>query len=224
MTEYTHRVEFDDGVYAKIEIHQDDESYRVWADYDHAEIETFESASAFWKAIGLQGLTQEDVSQMVQGAIVTVTNPMIHGTSSGSKIFMGLERYRHSGDVYALCDRGNFPDRRWDVSPIVGWISPHPTVDEDTIMPFLKNKNAETIDNLVKRLTSDVGVFNDAISGNCWGYITTLYSSHGVSIEEDSCWGFLGDMDYCITEAKDAAKWMYKSYMEKQNATEDDSC
>jgi len=35
--------------------------------------------------------------------------------------WIGLEKYSHGGDVYAACKGGKFSDRRWDVSPIVGF-------------------------------------------------------------------------------------------------------
>lgn len=50
-------------------------------------------------------------------------------------------------------------------------------------------------------LEAEVENYNDFITGNCFGYI--LEDSSGEQL--DSCWGFLGDEEYCETCMKEAA-------------------
>lgn len=193
-----------DDVIAKVFIEHDEDSYRVWEDFHHAEIVTAERREEFWDKVYDEGLYEDDVEALVAGRLV----------HNGGKLYFGLERYRHGGDVYALCGRGNFTDRQWDVSPIVGWISPHPDMDSDVIEPVVKSiKSGGPIDitDIKKRLESAIETFNDAISGNCWGYRVELYDAGDLE-NEDSCWGFLGDADYCKEQATDIAKHMLKNY------------
>jgi hypothetical protein len=58
----------------------------------------------------------------------------------------------------------------------------------------LKAKAAD----LIKAETS---CYDDYLTGNCWGYVVEFPDG-----EEDSCWGFLGDPDYCLEEAMSIAK------------------
>jgi hypothetical protein len=202
----------DENVFVEVAILHDDESYRVWEDFDHAEIVTAEDRNEFWEKVYAEDLTPNDVDDLAEGLLVY----------QNGKVYMGLERYRHSGDVYALCGRGHFPDRQWDVSPIVGWISPHPDVDADVIKPLVDSlESGEKVDatDFMKRLIADIRGYNDAINGNCWGYRVVLHDENiGNAADDDegqgfeSCWGFLGDSDYCKEEAVAIAKNMLKDY------------
>ena len=137
-------------------------------------------------------MDQDAINNLSSGDIIVIDG----------KLFVGLERYRHSGDVYARCQAGNFCDREWDVSPIVGWVSPNiSTIGEEWIDEFLAGKP----DNILKYFDSEIQMLNDAVSGNCWGYNMILYDADGDQLDDDSCWGCLGDSDYCMEEAKDAA-------------------
>lgn len=49
-----------------------------------------------------------------------------------------------------------------------------------------------------KYLTSEVKIYNSYLSGEVYGYAV----SDPQGEEVDSCWGFIGDMKYCIDEAK----------------------
>ena len=82
------------------------------------ELHLFESRDPFWVAMNnLFGAerAQDAVKDLVAGGMVW--------TDKSQPIF-GIERYRHSGDVLAICTQGDFPDRQWDVSSIVGYFLP----------------------------------------------------------------------------------------------------
>jgi hypothetical protein len=55
---------------------------------------------------------------------------------------------------------------------------------------------------LTAALESEVETYDDYLTGNCWGY--SIEDSSGEIL--DSCWGYLGDEEYCISEMKAAGK------------------
>lgn len=201
----TRTINYEDGLSIEIRIEPDAEAYSVWQDHEHAEFTTADSRSQFWDNADRAGLSTDNINELANGHIVVIDH----------RIFAGLEKYSHGGDVYARCGHGGFPDRRWDVSPIVGWIEPHHVLDKDVIESYLKDpeKNEEQ---LLKRIDQEIETLNDAISGNCWGYVAELYDKDGNLLDDDSCWGYLGDEDYCVHSAEDAANWMVENYR-KQN-------
>lgn len=54
-------------------------------------------------------------------------------------------------------------------------------------------------------IDSEVKVYDDYLTGNCWGFI--IEDQDGDVL--DSCWGFLGDSKYCEEEAQG----IYKAYI-----------
>lgn len=57
------------------------------------------------------------------------------------------------------------------------------------------------IETVLKVLESEVKEYNDFLSGNCYGF---MISKEDEVLE--SSWGFLGDVKYCIEEAKSVVK------------------
>ena len=57
------------------------------------------------------------------------------------------------------------------------------------------NQPVEQLENVIK---GEVSTYNDYLVGNCYGYKITDEQDNDI----DSCWGFIGDMDYCLSEAK----------------------
>lgn len=53
-----------------------------------------------------------------------------------------------------------------------------------------------------KAIEGDVETYDHYLTGQCYGY--TVEDADGEEVE--SCWGFLGDMDYVRSEAKSAAE------------------
>jgi hypothetical protein len=99
----------------------------------------------------------------------------------------GLEAYIHSGVSLALSGEGNFPDRRWDASQL-GAV-------------FVAKKEWTTKAKARKAALGLIEMWNSYLSGQVYGYVI----EGGESDISDSCWGFLGDIKYCIEEAKSAA-------------------
>ena len=195
---YTIKHEKYDDVVAVINILNDgDHAYLTWEDIEGAEITVADTRDQFWRNANEHGLSQEDIHTLVLGDIVFVDD---------DNCYIGLEMYEHSGRVYAMCGRGNFPDRQWDVSPIVGWINPAGVLRQDLIRDAQQEYAPDAFmaqDKLREELQKDIDLFNDAINGNCWGYRVTLLEDDEEVGEPDSCWGFLGDSDYCKEQAED---------------------
>ncbi len=118
--------------------------------------------------------------------------------------WLGLERYRHSGDVYAVCGAGNFPDRQWDVSSIVGFWSPNRDADRDllkTVRGFRRSGvYLEARKRLVERATADLETFNDWVNGNVYGWKVRVLKE-GTEVAEDTCWGYYST-DAAMSDAK----------------------
>lgn len=61
-------------------------------------------------------------------------------------------------------------------------------------------------DRVEKVLRQEVQTYNDYLTGNVWGYV--IEDSEGNDV--GSCWGFIGDWDYVIQEAKSEIDYMTK--------------
>jgi hypothetical protein len=55
-------------------------------------------------------------------------------------------------------------------------------------------------------LQSEVDTYDDYLTGNCYGY--AIADEQGDDV--DSCWGFLGDSEYCESEAKSVVDHLVK--------------
>ncbi len=173
------KYEFVRGISGIVNIEQDEhcEDPREWME---TEIKTFESQYGlddYLRKLGIYDLA----SQLFCGEVV----------EHEGRFYAGLERYSHSGDSYAICRRGSYLDRWWDVSPFVGVIH-GPEKDY---------------------LEGDLKQFNDWNSGNCWRFEVNLHNFDGTPLEGDSCWGFVGDRDYCEKGTTDSMYGMLIPYL-----------
>jgi hypothetical protein len=115
---------------------------------------------------------------------------------------IGLEAYIHSGVVLAIAREGNFPDRRWDVSQL-GAI-------------FVEKKTWKTLPKARKAALGLIEEWNSCLSGEVYGYVVEGKGVDEIKNAMDSCWGFLGDIKYCIEEAKSTADWYAKEIRERR--------
>lgn len=51
---------------------------------------------------------------------------------------------------------------------------------------------------IIEYLDNEVKTYDDYLTGNCYGYQIEDLTGNQI----DSCYGFIGDMDYCLNEAK----------------------
>jgi hypothetical protein len=150
-----------DGRKVTVNVYYDDDrdSPNDWG--GNGTFHVFEHGSAFWKAAEetFGNKAKRVVNDLVQGVDV----------KHKGKTYVGLERYRHSGDAYARCGKGHFPDRQWDVSPIVGWWE----------------SNA---DSPVEQFDSCLKTWNQYVQGYVYGIV--IEDENGEQL--DSLWGIYG--------------------------------
>lgn len=63
--------------------------------------------------------------------------------------------------------------------------------------------NEQTLETVKSILECEVKEYNQYLSGECYGY--EIFNSLGESV--GSCYGFIGDMDYCLQSAKEIADY-----------------
>ena len=97
-----------------------------------------------------------------------------------------LIAYIHSGVALSLRHDGYPFNDHWD-SGQVGWVL------------VRKRYGFRNIRNAAESLVQE---WNSYLSGECYGYVVELPDGPDL----DSCWGFAGDIKYCIAEAKRAAE------------------
>jgi len=216
----TERIELVRGMYFEIEVERDEFAQDPTRDMDMASINVFDDQASFCTFMSGKGWDEAQPLYSDDGAVKAALGGEVLKDYDGN-LYMGLEQYSHSGDVLALCRSGNFPDRRWDVSPIVGFISPHLDADSDVIKQYhdlaAEGKVDEAKAVLAKRLNQDIKVYNHYLAGEIYQYNVALYDADDTQIgESDSCCGFIGEEDYCLQEAKDAAWHMALSVLTKK--------
>jgi len=59
-------------------------------------------------------------------------------------------------------------------------------------------------------IEAEVATYDSYLRGDCWGF--AIEDQNGETL--DSCWGFLGDSDYCEQEAQT----IYKGMIQQQKA------
>jgi len=68
----------------------------------------------------------------------------------------------------------------------------------------LSSQELET--NVYEVFVNEVKSFDDYLRGNCYGFkVEDVCTDEGEPSEVDSCWGYLGDMEYCLDEARGVA-------------------
>ena len=88
--------------------------------------------------------------------------------------------------------------RGWD-SGQVGFL----WTDKDRIRQHLGYElTAETVEKVKEQLRQELKVLEAWVSGKCYGYSTRDQGDEGPGDRLDICFGFVGDWDYVIQEAK----------------------
>lgn len=83
------------------------------------------------------------------------------------------------------------------------------------IAEYGKKKFTKTIqEKAINYLASEIDTYDDYLSGNVWGYVVEDKAGNTI----DSCWGFYGDTEYPIKEAKSVIDYRIKEEREKHAA------
>ena len=118
--------------------------------------------------------------------------------SLDARIILPLYLYDHSG---LSMSTGSFNDP-WD-SGQVGFI--YATADDIREAFMVKRITAKVAAQAEESLRSEVSAYDSFLQGECYGYIVDRDGD-----DEGSCWGFVGDIDYCKQEANSVAEYVAK--------------
>lgn len=113
--------------------------------------------------------------------------------------YYGVAEYRHSGSAFTLCcsqRHRNFPDKRWDVIGLCGWIKI--TRQNRIDWGIHGRKGVEESARINAKGAREA--WEAYLNGWFAGYKVALRED-GALVDEDSCWGFQG-----IEDAKEAAR------------------
>lgn len=86
----------------------------------------------------------------------------------------------------------------------------------------IKLDNPEFVQKVNERIDAEVKDYNSYLMGECYGYVIREDGDEIEGEQLDSCWGFLGDMDYCLEEAKSIAKYEMEHRLKKAQAVYED--
>ena len=113
--------------------------------------------------------------------------------------YYGVAEYRHSGSAFALCcslRHRNFPDQRWDVIGLCGWIK----ITRQNRIDWGIHGRKGVEESARLNAKGALEAWEAYLNGWFAGYKVALRED-GTLVDEDSCWGFQG-----IEDAKEAAR------------------
>ena len=124
-----------------------------------------------------------------------------HTNNNGKMFYDGyhvfpLYAYIHGGVALSVGDH-NFPDARWDVS-MKGFV----LVKKTKGWTWRKDKAFKVAESITEE-------WNQYLRGDVYGYKVTSEDDEFDDVIE-SCWGFYGDHEDCMTEAVSVVEYMIK--------------
>lgn len=180
------------GMKATVELSQDDFAENPVDSGRLGKLLTFYDKSAFWNAVenefGSLEAAQQYVLRLVEGELLPLNG----------KIYYGIEKYEHGGVSYAVCKQGNFPDRQWDVSPIVGFGCVDVSSDPDVVAGFVDSGVSRN--KVLQRLSDHLEEYTQWASGDVWCYSASL-EKDGKEVFSDTLGGIFG-YDEAMSQAK----------------------
>jgi hypothetical protein len=129
--------------------------------------------------------------------------------AQGDGVVLPLYLYDHSG-ITMSTSAFSCP---WD-SGQVGFI--YMTKDDIRKNWGVKHVTKKLLQQATDLLISEVKEYDFHLTGQCYGFIVEAPDGE----ELDSCWGFLGKIEYVIGEATSAAKGEAKAYFAKKREAE----
>lgn len=130
-------------------------------------------------------------------------------------IVLPLGLYDHSGITMYIGSRAHqFDPGGWD-SGQVGYIY----ISKEKIRQEygVKRISKKLLARVEQYLRNEVKTYDDYLTGNVWGFIVEDEDGNTV----DSCWGFIGDVDYVFAEGKAAAEYYIKHEREQNQMVRD---
>lgn len=124
----------------------------------------------------------------------------------GAIVILPLYLYDHSG-ITMRTTPFHCP---WD-SGVVGFI--YTTREQVKKLMGWKRISKDRLNKLKDYLIGEVETYDQYLRGECYGYIIERLNGDFV----DSCWGYLGDPDYAMDEARHSADYEFKHAMREHS-------
>jgi hypothetical protein len=100
-----------------------------------------------------------------------------------------VEAYIHSGVSLAIGNRGNFPDRQWDVSHVG--------------LAMISKKEFKSRQKAEKYSQGLLEQWNQYLGGDVYGIVIDKYDKNKKLVDNDSTWGYYG-YKYAMEELKES--------------------
>jgi hypothetical protein len=126
--------------------------------------------------------------------------------TEGKCIALPLYLYDHSGLSMSTRDYKLNGDMvsQWDS----GWVgiiyASYNKIRKEYSCKYVTKK---VQDKVIELLKSEVKTYDSYLRGECYGYVVEDENENVL----DSCWGFIGELDYCILCAKDSVDYIAKN-------------
>lgn len=218
--------------YVVQEFDVDDLHVEIVADTDYSPLDTREeplSEIVTWSydrnGIGDRGLNGQEQEAMERGGKALLARYL--RTACGALCVLPLSGIDHSGQSVRVAgswrETSPFDTAGWDSGNWGFVVVFRSRADELGIpgakggvkLPFTwahdgKTVTIETIEQSAEeQARAEVEELNDVMTGNVYGYRISRTGPDGALVEEDSCWGFVGDPEAnVVPEARMAAEYM----------------
>lgn len=197
-------VELHGGYHTVTKVMHDDFYTRLYEDDGMLCVRVFDGWFSLQQALLAHNLSETEVANLMAGEVVEKEGGM----------FLGLAAYQHGGKVIAPCNSvkaHSWPDQQWDVIPLVGFI--HINLEEWGI---------RTGQDFLDACLSLIEEWNHLEAGEVYGFVVSLFDPAGDELEWDSCWGFIGDLEFVKAEAEATRRLMVEHFMQTNQADQAD--
>lgn len=127
------------------------------------------------------------------------------------KLFYLVDKYEHGNVHYSVASSSSYPDQQWDVSSGCGVFIPCQDVQDSYKKIKRKEGESEAFTYFVKDSNSVLDEYSKWCNGEVYGYSVVVYDKQGMVLEEDECWGFIGE-EYANQEKLSVMQNYVESY------------
>jgi hypothetical protein len=144
-------------------------------------------------------------------AYVTMALGQVHKSREGDWYY-GFTEYRHSGSAFALCATGrarNFPDQRWDVIDVAGWIK----VSRQNRIDWGIHGKRGVAEKALANAKLCLKEWETYCNGWVVGWTVTFFDKEDRELDSDSCYGYyeredaLADANAAADDRADRLGW-----------------
>ena len=114
-------------------------------------------------------------------------------TLKKSSLFYLVDKYAHGNVHYSISNTRNYPDQRWDVAHGCAVFIPCDYIQDE----YKKSKKQMTVAEAKAKYIADsnstLESYSDYCNGEVYGYSVVVYDKQCKVIEEQECWGYIGN-------------------------------